>query len=317
MQEALIAVDVGGTKSAVGIVTREGQVLGRRVEPARVQLGPRAMIDRYVAMALELAEKVTGVRLVAVGVGCGGPLDAGTGVIHSPTNLPGWDDLPLGEILAARLGLPVTVENDANAAALGEWLFGRGRGLRHLVYVTVSTGIGAGLILDGRLYRGRTGNAGEVGHTSVKPHGPRCGCGNRGCLEVMASGTGMARRAGELFARDGGPDGSAGAPPVDAAELLARARAGDPVARMAWDAAMGYLGVGIANLVSVLDPELVILGGGVTRAGAELIDPVRAEVAWRARWFYHPGLIVLSDLGDDVGLVGAAAAAEYRLRGMG
>lgn len=311
MEEAFVAIDVGGTKSAVGIVTRQGRVVGRRVEPARVATGPMAMVDRYVAMARELMDTCDGVRLVGVGIGCGGPLDIGTGVIHSPTHLPGWDELPLKDWIEARLNLPTTVENDANAAALAEWLFGLGRNLRHLAYVTVSTGIGAGLILDGRLHRGRTGNAGEIGHTSVRPDGSMCGCGNHGCLELLASGTGIAHRAEELLA----PSVRGTPPPaVRAQSVLERAKAGDRVAAQVWREAMAHLGVGIANLVSLLDPELVILGGGVTRAGEELLRIVRGEVAWRARWFFTPSLIVLSDLGDDVGLIGAAAAAEYARR---
>ena len=198
----VLALDVGGTKLGSGVVFDSGGLIGFLREPAGAKDGPEAMIARLVEMgrrSIAAAEVAIG-GLDAVGVGCGGPLDARAGIILSPPNLPGWRDVPLGALLREAFGLPVHIDNDANAAALGEHRFGAGRGVVNLVYFTISTGIGAGVIVDGRLLWGESGNAAELGHVSVAYDGWPCHCGRRGCPESFASGTAIARRAREAIA---------------------------------------------------------------------------------------------------------------------
>jgi glucokinase len=250
----------------------------------------------------------------AVGVATPGPIDAPRGVVTATPNLPGWRDVPLGRMIQEEFGLPTYLENDANAAALAEQRFGAGRGADDMIYVTASTGIGGGFILDGRLYRGATGAAAEVGHMTILPHGPRCGCGNRGCLEALASGAAIAREARERIAR-GVPTLMAELAEGDldhiSAKMVAQAaEQGDAEAREIIDAAMTYLGVGMANLVNILNPQLLVIGGGLTKMGPRLFDPVRRAVdrqAFSATAFAVE--IKRAELGEEVGLLGAAAVA--------
>jgi glucokinase len=316
--DVVLALDVGGTKIAAGVVDRSGRVRSRRVAPSRAAEGPETMIARHLELG-RLAVADSGIpwsAIPAVGIACGGPLDPETGVIQSPPNQPGWDDIPLVRIVEDGLGRPAAVDNDATAGAVAEWWYGAGkeRGVRHLVYLTISTGVGGGLILDGRVYRGAAGNAGELGHLTVDYRGRQCGCGRRGCLEAYASGTNIAARAREELAATPGERSSL----RDLAEVTARdvseaAEAGDPLAGRVWDETIEILGSAIANILDVFNPELIVLGGGVTRAGAQLLDPVR-ELGLRLAM--HPaagsGDVVLAGLGDDLGLVSAAAVAFER-----
>ena len=198
-RDAIAAIDIGGTKIALGLSDTGGGGPVFRRFPTRLGDGPRrimeAALDELERMAAE-----RGARVVAAGVGCGGPLDRGRGLILSPANLPGWDEFPIVELIRERLGVPVVLDNDANAAALAEHEYGAGRGARNMVYLTISTGIGGGLILGGRLIHGVGDAAGEVGHMIVEPGGHPCGCGSRGCLETICSGTNIARRAVERLA---------------------------------------------------------------------------------------------------------------------
>jgi glucokinase len=242
-------------------------------------------------------------------------MDPVSGVVFEPPNLPGWRDVPLGSLLSAEVGLPVFVENDANAAALAERWAGAGVGVDDLIYVTVSTGIGGGLILGGQLYHGAAGTAGEVGHMVIEPDGPRCNCGRFGCLEALASGPSIAREARAAVAA-GRPTVLAAIAPqaLDAAAVARAALDGDPVAREIYARAATALGIGITNLVNLLSPAMVILGGGVTRAGELIFAPVRRIVRQEA--FERPGSavqIVPAALGEDVGAIGAAAVARERL----
>lgn len=236
----------------------------------------------------------------------------------APPNLPGWDRVPLRQLIEDSLGIPTTLENDANAAVLGEHRFGAGRGVAHMIYVTVSTGIGGGLILDGRLYHGATGMAGEIGHTTVLPYGPLCGCGNRGCLEALASGSAIARRARERVAH-GVPtriaDLAGNDPELITAKLVAEAASeGDAEARGILAEAMNYLGIGMANLVNLLNPELIVIGGGLTHIGERLFGPVRRAIDQHAFPAQAQAVhVVRAGLGDDVGVLGAAAVAWCRL----
>jgi glucokinase len=301
----ILGLDVGGTKLASGVF-REGALEAFRVTPAEAHEGPDRMIARLIALGTEsLAE--SGLRptdVSAIGVACGGPLDPERGIVFSPPNLPGWDGVPLAARLSAAFEVPVVIENDASAAALGEWQFGAGRGVDDLVYLTVSTGIGGGVVSGGRLLRGATGNAAELGHITAVPGGRPCGCLRRlGCVEAYASGTSIADRA-----IDAGMS-----PSTTAREVVAAVQSGDAIATQVWADTTAILGAAIASLVNAFDPALVVLGGGVTRAGDMLFDPIREIVRREA---FEPMAsnvaIAPAGLGAEVGVWGGVAIALER-----
>ncbi len=313
----VLGLDVGGTKLAAGVVRGDGTVLSRVVEPSRVDEGPHAMVARHLEMGRKAAD-ASGLgwdAIAAVGIACGGPLDPLRGVIQSPLSLPGWDDLPLTRMVSEALERPTVVDNDATLGALAEWWFGAGRsrGVRNLVYLTISTGVGGGLILDGRVYRGAAANAGELGHLTIDYRGRPCACGRRGCVEAYCSGTNIAARAREALA-SGDASVLREASPLTARDVADAAAAGDPLARAIWDETTDMLGSAIANILDAFNPELVVLGGGVTRAGAQLLDPVR-ETGLRLAMppARNAADVVLAELGDDLGIVSAAAVALERV----
>jgi glucokinase len=315
-EHPVLALDVGGTKLAAGVVTTDGDLLSQLVAPSQAEQGPDLMISRLLELGREavVAADVAWDDVAAVGIACGGPLDPIAGIIQSPPNLPGWDDVPLVPTVAAALERPTAVDNDATAAALAEWWFGAGRrrATRQLIYLTISTGVGGGLILDGQVYRGAAGNAGELGHLTVDYRGRQCGCGRRGCLEAYASGTNIAARAREALAT-GESSTPADLPAVTAKDVAQAAAAGDPLAARIWDETTAILGSAIANILDIFNPELVVLGGGVTRAGDQLLVPVRdAGLAQAMAPARSSAEIVLAELGDRVGLVAAASVAFDR-----
>jgi glucokinase len=316
--QPVLALDVGGTKLAAGVVARDGTLRSFCQIETAVDEGATAVVKRLLDLGEQAVAEAglpvgaggPGGSIGSVGVGCGGPLDPETGVILGPPGLPGWDSVPLGRLVAERFGLPTYVENDATAAALGEHRWG-GWGVDNLVYLTVSTGFGGGIVASGKLFRGAARQGGELGHVVVDWQGRQCGCGARGCAEAYVSGTSIARRATEAAA---GTDSSLAGLTVTAKDVAEHARAGDPVARAIWDETTAMLGRMVAVLINVCEPELVVLGGGVTRAGAQLLDPVR-EAALRQAM--PPAAracdVVLSRHGDAVGVLGAAAIAYERL----
>lgn len=311
----VLALDIGGTKLASGIVSESGELSGYVREPAGAAEGPDAMIERLVAIgrrSVSMAGEAID-ELCAVGVGCGGPLDARAGIILDPPNLPGWRNVPLAAILRQALGLPVHIDNDANAAALGEHRFGAGRGVDNLVYFTISTGVGAGVIAEGRLLWGESGNAAELGHVSVAYDGWRCHCGRRGCPEAFASGTAIARRTRQAVAA-GERSSLAEDPDAITAEAVAdAARAGDPLASRIWDETAQVLGAAVANALNAFNPRLVILGGGVARAGEQLLEPVRRiGLSQTLGPQASEADVVLAALGERTGVLGAAAVALAR-----
>lgn len=316
----LAGVDLGGTKILTVLADSDGGIAAEIEVPTEAGGGYAHVLDR-IAATVEAVCRQAGVPwevVAAVGAGAPGPLDSRTGVIHQAPNL-GWRDVPFGDDLAARLGRPVYLENDANLGALGEYTFGAGRGSADMVFVTVSTGIGGGLILRGGIYSGAGGGAGEIGHIKVVPDGPRCGCGARGCLEAVASGTAIARRARELIAAGAGTAvlQQAGGDPerVTAGTVAAAARAGDPEARSILDEAVGYLGTGLAAVLNLLNPELVVLGGGVMKSADLLWDTLdRVLRAQALDTAYRRVRLVQGVLGGRAGALGAVALAR---RGIG
>ena len=315
--DLVLGLDVGGTKLAAGVVAGNGRVLSLEIAPSRVEEGPEAMIERHLDLG-RTAVAAAGVpwgEVRAIGIACGGPLDPFAGIIQSPPGLPGWDDVPLVAKVEAALQRPTVVDNDATACAIAEWWFGAGRerGVRHLIYLTISTGVGGGLILDGRVYRGAVGNAGELGHLTVDYLGRQCGCGRRGCLEAYASGPQIAARARERMAA-GRESSLAALPEVTAREVAAAAGAGDALAREVWDETTAILGSAVANILDVFNPELVVLGGGVTRAGEQLLGPVREAALRQAMAPARTAAdMVLAGLGEELGVVSAATVAFERL----
>jgi glucokinase len=305
----VLALDIGGTKLAVAVVTADGAVHGLRIRPTRREEGPHAVIRGLFDMGHEAVAEAGLGPVGAVGIACGGPLDASSGLLQSPPHLPGWVDIPIGPMATEEFGVPFALENDATAAVVAEHRYGAGRGLRSLVYLTVSTGVGGGVILENRLHRGAAGNGGELGHVTVCRGGRPCSCGRRGCIEAYASGTSIAERAAEALTER--PDSVlATLRTVTAADVSAAAAEGDPLAVRLWAETTELLGNAVTDLVNVLEPELVVLGGGVTRSGALLLDPVREIVAREAMAPAARAVTVtLAALGDVVCVVGAGAIA--------
>jgi len=307
-KEYMGAVDLGGSKILSVIADGDGRRLGEDRRSTSAEEGPELVLERIVG-SLENALAKAGLQrgdLTAVGICSPGPCDIDAGVISSAPNLPGWRDVPICRYLEERLGVPTRLENDANAAALGEHVYGAGRGCRHL-----STGIGGGLIIDGRLYRGATGVAGELGHMVIDPDGPLCGCGNRGCLEALASGTAIAARGEELVAQGGSALLAKLAQEQGklTAETVARAAdQGDIACQGIIRRAAYYLGVGLASYVNIFNPEVIILGGGLTKEGELLLGPARAEMEARAMSEALKAVqLKLAELGDYVGVMGMVA----------
>jgi glucokinase len=312
-KQYLAAVDLGGTKILSVIADAEGRTVGEDRRATEVDEGPDAALER-IAASVEAALAEAGLRcddLRAVGVCAPGPIDSTRGLILSGPNLPGWRDVPICPYLGERLGVPAILENDAAAAAYGEFVYGAGRGYRHIVYITVSTGIGGGLVLDGRLYRGATGLAGELGHITIEAEGPLCGCGKPGHLEALASGTAIAREAEVLLARGGSAllarlaqeDGE-----LTAATVHRAADAGDPEAIRIVQRAGRYLGTGLAAYVVMFNPEVIIIGGGLRHIGDLYLGPAQEEMARRA--MDEPLKLVRlveAELGDYSGVMGMVA----------
>ncbi|MFP3467058.1 ROK family protein [Leifsonia sp. SIMBA_070] len=310
---AVLSLDIGGTKLAVGVVTEDGRTHGLTVEPTRREEGPDVIVPRLFAMGRR-AISTSGLDVEAVGISCGGPLDATAGVLTGPLHLPGWIDLPIVELAEREFGVPAVLENDATAGALGEFRYGAARDADTMVYLTISTGIGGGAVIDGRLHRGAAGNGGEFGHVMVRTGGRPCLCGRRGCLEGYASGTSIALRAREAVAERGQGSALAQLPAVRAEDVVAAAAAGDALASELWEETVDVLATALTDLVNVFEPDLVVLGGGVTRSGDALLLPVRERVAADAMPpAAAASTVVLAGLGDEVCVVGAGAVAFDRL----
>jgi glucokinase len=316
----VLGLDVGGTKLAAGIVAADGSVLGQLDTASHREEGPSAMIARHLELGRRAVDEagVDWQQIQAVGIACGGPLDPERGIVESPLHLPGWRDVPLVSIVSAELDRPAWVDNDATAGSLAEWRFGAGRGrdIRHLVYLTISTGVGGGLVLDGHVYRGAAGNAGELGHLTVDHRGRPCACGRRGCLEAYVSGTNIAARAVEALTTDEASS-LRNLPVVSARDVAEAAAAGDRLAGRVWDQTTEMLGSAVATILDVFNPQLVVLGGGVARSGDQLLEPVRrTALAQALRPARDTAAIVLAELGDRLGVVSAAAVALERLAEM-
>jgi glucokinase len=320
MEDLVIAVDLGGTQLRVAAYSGGRHMAVRHSEPTKAAEGLEPVLSRIVAGIQVVGDKAGWDRVKAIGVSAPGPLDPWQGVILWAPNLPGWKDVPLGERLSQAVDRPVFLGNDANLAALAEQRHGAGKGYTDLIYITVSTGIGGGVISDNRLIIGRRGLGAEVGHMTVEAHGPVCNCGNIGCLEAMASGTALARQAREIVAagiRTRIADLVGGdVERVSAKIIHDAADDGDPVAVDLWRKAGVYLGVGIVNLMYLFGPGVIVIGGGLTKAGDLLFAPMRVTVRQRIKEVYWRDCPIVSPaLGDDVSLIGAATWALEGIKG--
>ena len=318
----LVGVDLGGTNIVAGALAEDGSdLLALRSEPTRADQGADAVVDRIARMIdTVIAETIaqTGARrddVIGVGVGAPGPLDRERGIVVTTPNL-GWTNFPLRDVISERTRLPVRIDNDANCATLGEWWLGAARGANNVIGMTIGTGIGGGIIMGGRLYHGSSDVAGEIGHATIDITGRRCKCGNYGCLEAYASGPSIADRAREAVGADDeaflvlmvGGDASK----ITAATVYEAAKLGDDVALDVVRETSRFLGAGIANLLNIFNPDVVVIAGGVTQAGETLFGPLRREVRKRAfkpaveACQIVPGTLVAA------GVVGAVAAYKQQ-----
>jgi len=310
-----VGLDLGGTHLKAAVVDDHGRVLHKMGSATRAERGVEAVLSDLAQAAdvVITASEVERGDIAGVGIGAPGPLSPSRGLIYRSANLPPFQNVPIRDELARRTGLPVAFDNDGNAAALGEFWVGAGSPdasgpVRDLVLLTLGTGVGAGVILDGRLLHGHFENAGELGHTIVEPGGLPCPCGQRGCLEQYASAGAVARRmAAELHGKSGPARPGSDDDAMTCEAVADAARAGDPLATRIWDDACRYLAVACVNIQHTYNPAVVALGGGMSAAGDLLVDLVRDHLR-QQRWRLADDLprIVLAKLGNDAGVIGAA-----------
>jgi glucokinase len=308
----VVGIDIGGTNIVAGTVAEDGsEMLGLVSEPTFSEQGADAVLTRIVKLTRASMAAARGKEIAGIGIGSPGPLDTKTGVVLLTPNL-GWTNFPLRDRLAGALGMPATLDNDANCAIFGEWWQGAARGADYVVGLTIGTGIGGGIVLAGEIYRGASDIAGEIGHMSIDSTGRRCKCGNYGCLEAYASGPAIAARAVEGVGA--GVDTSlpryvnGDLAKITAQVVYEAAHDGDDFAREVVKDTAKFLGAGVANILNIFNPQVVVICGGVTLAGDRLFEPLRAEVNRRA---FKPAVavcrIVPGELSGTAGVYGAAA----------
>ncbi len=315
----IVGVDIGGTNLRVGAIPAEGgapvAVLHARMRPGE---GAAATARRIGDMVQRVAAQCEG-AVAGVGVGVPGPLDRARAVVLETPNL-GWSNVPLGALISDATALPVAIANDAACFALGEWWLGAGKGVRRLFGLTLGTGVGGGIVLDGEIYHGASGAAGEIGHAIVKIGGRRCGCGRRGCLEAYASGPAIAKRASAALVRGAGEIDSllfcSSSSRLTARQICEAARAGDDLAQGVLNEAAAMLAVALTNVIHLLNPDRIVIGGGVANAGPLLLDPLRAGVERMAlASAARHCRIVPAALAGAAGMAGAAAVFRQTMGG--
>ncbi|HEY1263785.1 MAG TPA: ROK family protein [Terriglobales bacterium] len=312
----VIGVDIGGTKVAAGLVNHKGEIRRQTKAPMSARGSAQAGLEAVLNAVGYVLDGDSALKqsLRGIGICSPGPLDPTTGVIINPPNLPCWRNFPLAEEVSRICHVPVKVDNDANAAALAECLWGAGRGYRNVFFTIIGTGIGTGILFDGRIYHGRTGAAGEGGHVTIDYKGPRCGCGKPGCIEVLASGPAIARRARGKISDDPGRgkavlELAAGNPDLITSETVGKAfAAGDPLAKEVLLETVELLAVWLGNMIDLLEPDVMILGGGA----AAMLQPLYGEIRDRLpRWSVNTRCqeipIVAAAYGNEAGIAGGAA----------
>ncbi|MHC1740028.1 MAG: ROK family protein [Anaerolineaceae bacterium] len=303
-----ITVDVGGTQIRVAVFS-ENSIEPLNQKKIKTQGDGQTPVERMSGLLEEMWP--TEGEVISIAVAAPGYLEPKKGIVVSAPNIPGWNNLPLCEILSKKFRVPVYLGNDANLAALGEWKFGAGRGHSNLLYLTISTGIGGGIILENQLINGANGMAGELGHVMAVPDGPMCGCGKPGHLEAVASGTAIARYVKEKLS-EGIPSVFTTNSSPTAKEIAAAARDGDKLSNEAFQLAGFYLGRTIADFLHTLNPSILIFGGGVSLSGNLILDPMKASLEKHviSPEYINNLTIVTAALGDDAGLLGALALAQ-------
>ena len=311
-----IGIDLGGTFIKVGLLDANRRLVGTLQLPTPSAGGGRAVVDQIVTGARQImdSENISPDSVSGVGIGAPGPLDHTGGIVIAMPNVPGMDGLRLRDLVSQGLSLPAVLENDANAAAFGEYICGAGSGAGDMVLLTLGTGVGSGIILDGKVLHGSHGIGGEIGHMIIEPGGEQCGCGQHGCLERYCSATYIARLARRLIEQEGRESSlrplleRKGV--IDAKDIQEACKSGDELAEYVWDNCAYYLSLGCVNICRVLDPDEIVLGGGMAKAGEDLMKPLMKHFR-RLHWsLTEPKTkIVFATLGNDAGVIGAAGVA--------
>jgi glucokinase len=313
MAQYVVGVDFGGTHLRAALIDEQGKIVARDKRKTEAKSGSKRVIARIANAVRDVMAKVSPEEVRGVGVIAPGPSNPYTGVVLKAPNLDGWEMIALESELEAHLDKDVWIGNDANLAALAEHRYGAGRGYSDIIYVTVSTGIGGGIIVNNEMLLGAQGLGAEIGHMQIMPDGPLCGCGNRGCVEAVASGPNIARVMRERIKHGGNSSLQETLDDIRTEQVVSAAQAGDALAIEVLEEAGDYVGMAIANLVHIFNPQRIIIGGGVSNAGDLLLTPMRRTAQWRTMPLYHDTFdIVTAELGDDVGLLGAAALAFTR-----
>ncbi len=315
VQPLVIGIDIGGTLIKMGLV-RGNRVLSQHIVPTSRFTSPRTLQDGLVESVQAFRRKAS--SIAGVGIGIPGLVRYPEGIVRSCVNIPGWKDVPLRRDLEKRLQLPVRVDNDANVMTLAEWIYGAGRGADNLICITLGTGVGGGLVLDGRVYRGKEGTAGEIGHMPLAEDGPSCSCGGRGCLERFVGNKEIVH-----WVRHKLNHGTRSRIPalvkhrlefLTPQMIFQAAQNGDSLARRCWERTGRHIGIVLAGVINLLNPERIIVGGGVAQAGRWLFDPMRKTVRERAMRGLADVSIVPARLGSNAGLIGAALLAQDKVR---
>jgi len=312
----VLGLDLGGSKISTAVVNRQGEMLSRDHSLTPAARGPEAVIKAMVeSMSTALSRaSLTTAQLEAISIGAPGLSNPETGVVFTSPHLPGWQDVPLKQIIEDKMGVRTLLINDANAAALGEMYFGAAKGARNFICITFGTGIGGGIVIDGNIYAGSLGTAGEIGHMTIDTNGPRCDCGNTGCWETLASGTALAREAKQRIAAGAETSILAQAAgdidKVTAEVVHAAARQGDALAKELIAQISYYIGIGLANLINIFNPELMVIGGGLSNIGDMLLEPAYRLAGKRAyQAAFNCVRFARAQLGGNSGVIGAAVYA--------
>jgi len=311
--KGVLGVDIGGTKVAVGVVDREGKILTQGRTPMVANGSSEAGLEAVVS-AIDSMFSSTPLEIESIGICAPGPLDPNSGIILNPPNVPCWRNFPLAERIRAKYKVPVKVDNDANAAALAETLWGAARGFRYVFYATIGTGIGTGIVFDGAIYHGKTGSAGEGGHISIDYRGPVCGCGKRGCIEILAAGPAIGARARDKAAAEPSrgrmlldlAKGDAGS--ITSHHVSEAFESGDPLATEVLEDTVHLLTIWLGNIVDLLDPDVIVIGGGVAAMLKRFFEEIRNGVP---DWCVNPSAseipLFMAHYGADAGIAGGAA----------
>ena len=322
-QPLAVCIDIGGTKAFIGIVDQSGSILARERYAPSLSMSPQELVQALAERSRALAgrEQIAWERIAGVGYSTAGMMDVETGIIFASPNQGDWRNVPYKALLEKSFSLPVWIEMDANAAALGEAWLGAGAGARYFIHVIIGTGIGAGILLGGEVMRGWRGTAGEFGHTIIDINGPLCNCGRNGCLESLASGPAIALRARAAVKTEPGSllTSLAGENEISTVIVFQAARAGDKTALAVLDETIHFLAVGLSNLIHLLNPQVIALGGGVAIGGASLlVEPLREKTyALCGSWVDIQGTkICIAQLGENAGMLGAARLVWQKLSGI-